>query len=131
MDKQKSLWGDLSTTDTLRTPFIILKEQSSILTQATQGLLVGDVQRYQDQFNQENFLILQIVAPSLDGYRYSIVEVTHGTSLYPVKVKSLASDDFSRECASETSFEKALGEVLTSHEVRQIVSVLLSDIRAS
>lgn len=133
MNSQKSLWGDLSQPTIVRTPFTILKEQASILSEATSGLLVGDVWRFQDhgQQNAVSNLILRIVAPSLDNYHYSILEVTHDIKLYPLTLNSLTTNSYEEQCDSEEAFEKALGEILSSPEVRKIISALLSDIYAN
>jgi len=40
--KVKNLWGDLPVEE-FRTPHVMLREQASILTEATNGLLVGTV----------------------------------------------------------------------------------------
>ena len=37
--KVKNLWGKLPIEDNIRTPYIILKEQASILTEATNGVV--------------------------------------------------------------------------------------------
>jgi hypothetical protein len=128
MDSHKNLWGDLSQTDTLRTPFIILKEQAAMLAQQTKGLLIGDVQRLQQ--GTSNLLSLRIVAPSLGNYRYAVAQVTHDAQLYPLTIKSLADERFVKECDAEAEFEIALGEVLSSREVRKVIAALLSDIHA-
>jgi hypothetical protein len=45
-------------------------------------------------------------------------------------VKSLAVEDFQRECSSEEEFENALGQILSSQEVKQVISALLTQIHA-
>ncbi|MBW4514016.1 MAG: hypothetical protein KME11_02170 [Timaviella obliquedivisa GSE-PSE-MK23-08B] len=128
MNSQKSLWGDLSKPDIVRTPFTILKEQAAILSEATDGLLVGDVRRIQNQEKQN--IELRVVAPSLDNYRYSILSVIHDIKLYPLSLNNLANDTYHRQCDSEEAFEQALGEILSSPEVRKVISTLLSEINA-
>lgn len=130
MDSQKSLWGDLSNTAIFRTPFTILKEQAAILSQQTKGLLVGEVKRYQDE-NEDISLSLYIVAPSLGDYRYEVVQVYHDITIYPLIVRSMATEDPSNPRHSEQEFEQALGEILSSLQVKRVISALLSDIHAS
>ena len=43
MSTAKSMWGDLSDLETVRTPKAILVEQAIFLTKATSNVLVGDV----------------------------------------------------------------------------------------
>jgi len=132
MNSQKSLWGDLSQPEIVRTPFTILKEQAAILSKATNGLLVGDVERAQSTGQQNVFsiLVLRVIAPSLDGYSYSILEVNHDIRLYPLNLRNLTGDENSKQCDSEETFEQALGEILSSPAVRKVISALLSDIYA-
>ena len=132
MNSQKSLWGDLSQPEIVITPLTILKEQAAILSKATNGLLVGDVERAQSRGQQNVFsiLVLRVVAPSLDGYSYSILEVNHDIRLYPLTLRNLTGDENSKQCDSEETFEQALGEILSSLAVRKVISALLSDIYA-
>jgi len=130
MDSQKSLWGDLSNTAIFRTPFTILKEQAAVLSQQTKGLLVGEVKRYQDE-NEDISLSLHVVAPSLGHYRYEVVQVYYGITIYPLNVRSMATEHPPKPCHSEQEFEQALGEILSSLQVKKVISALLSDIHAS
>jgi len=134
MNSQKSLWGDLSQPEIVRTPFTILKEQAAILSKATNGLLVGDVARSQSpgQQNVLSILVLRVIAPSLDDYRYSILEVCHDITLYPLELRDFSGNEtYSKQCDSEEAFEQALGEILSSPPVRKVISALLSDIYAN
>jgi hypothetical protein len=129
MDSLKSLWGEISQTEIVRTPFTILKEQSAILAKQTKGLLVGEVSRNQIVGN-DSTLTLRILAASL-GYRYEVVQVHHNVNLYPLTIVNLAVDDSAEQCNSEQEFEQALGKILSSPQVKRVISVLLSDIHAS
>jgi hypothetical protein len=133
VSSQKSLWGDLSQTEIVRTPFTILKEQAGILSKATRGLLVGDVDRTQSPEHQNVYsvLVLRVVAPSLDNYHYSILQVHHDIKLYPLEIIDLAGDGNRKQCESEEEFEQGLGGILSSPAVRKVISALLSDIHAN
>jgi hypothetical protein len=134
VSSQKSLWGDLSQPEIVRTPFTILKEQAGILSEATSGLLIGDVYRAQIEEPKSvvNVLVLRVIAPSLDNYHYSILEVNHDITLYPLEVRGLVGNGtYSKQCGSEEAFEQALGEILSSPAVRKVISALLSDIYAN
>lgn len=157
MTSQKNLWGELPKTETIRTPYTLLKEQASILSEITNGLLIGEVTNAQrDKFFVN---ILRIKAPSINNYTYSVVEVQYPIQLYPVFVKNLTSDKFNNleknlmnaannplmgfvdpggllvqqgynKYSSEEEFENALGEILSSQEVKQVISALLAQIHA-
>jgi hypothetical protein len=157
MTSNKNLWGDLPNIETLRTPYTLLKEQASILSEITKGLLIGEV--IHNQKDKLFVIILRIKAPSLNNYTYSVLEVQYPIQLYPVFVKNLASDNFNNleknlmnaannplmsfvdyggflenqgynKCFSEEEFENALGEILSSPEVKRVISGLLAQIHA-
>jgi hypothetical protein len=129
MTSKKNLWGELPKIETIRTPYTILKEQASILSEITSGLLIGEVRRVFGKDHEFMFNI-RIKAPALENYTYSVVQVQHPVKLYPVIVKSLVVEDFKRECSSEEEFENALGEILSSQEVKRVISALLAQIHA-
>lgn len=157
MTSNKNLWGELPKPETIRTPYTLLKEQASILSEITNGLLIGEVTNDQ----RDNFFvnILRIKAPSINNYTYSVVQVQYPIQLYPVFVKNLTSDKFNNleknlinaannplmgfvdpggllvqqgynKYSSEEEFENALGEILSSQEVKQVISALLAQIHA-
>jgi hypothetical protein len=157
MTSKKNLWGELPKPETIRTPYTLLKEQASLLSEITKGLLIGEVTNNQKDMFFVN--ILRIKAPSINNYTYSVVEVQYPIKLYPVFVKNLTSDKFNNleknlmnaannplmgfvdsggllvqqgynKYSSEEEFEKALGEILSSQEVKQVISALLAQIHA-
>jgi hypothetical protein len=126
MDSQKNLWGDLSQVETVRTPFVILQEQARILTRETKGALVGVVERLQR--GQLSAMSLDILVPTLNNYRYSVVEMTYDSvQLYPLTILTGTQRD--RICYSEEEFELALSEILSSPQVKKVIATLLSDVR--
>lgn len=130
MSNNKDLWGEIPSYETIQTPYTLLKEQASLLTQKTNGLLIGEVSRVQ-QYNIEKFVLtLQIKAPSLNNYTYSVVRVEHSIQLYPLSVEDLAGTNLELDCSSEEEFEQALGKILSSPEVKRVISSLLADIHA-
>jgi hypothetical protein len=128
MTSKKNLWGELPNVETIRTPYTILKEQASILSEITHGLLIGEV--VVNSQNDKFFTItLRIKAPSLNNYTYSVVEVQQPIQLYPVAVINLLEGRMGKY-SSEEEFENALGEILSSQEVKGVISGLLAQIHA-
>ena len=127
--KVKNLWGDLPIEDNVRTPYIILKEQASILTKATNGLLIGEVTKRRVNVNKtECDLIIKV--PSINNYTISIVDITYPVTIYPLHIKSDFTKHTLTECKTEEELENALHNRLSSEEVRRIISGLLSEVRA-
>jgi hypothetical protein len=128
MTSKKNLWGELPNVETIRTPYTLLKEQASILSEITHGLLIGEV--VVNSQNDKFFTItLRIKAPSLNNYTYSVVEVQQPIQLYPVAVINLLEGRMGKY-SSEEEFENALGEILSSQEVKGVISGLLAQIHA-
>ena len=127
--KIKNLWGDLPLQENIRTPYVILKEQGSILTEATDGLLIGEVKNIGNYKNHlECHLIIK--APSINNYTVNIVNLSYPETMYPLEIRSSFLSGFSSKCNNEEELENALNQILSSAEVRRIISGLLSEIRA-
>jgi hypothetical protein len=121
----KSLWGDLSDLEIVRTPKEILKEQAEALTEATEGVLVGrvDASGPANNFSYE----LNVVVPRLNNYTYTIVTATHQIDLYPVRVYVNTTQRW-QSCENEQNFVSVLEAILSSKEVKRILSRLLSQV---
>ncbi len=119
----KNLWGDLSNLERVLTPKEILSDQASLLTQATKGVLVGQVSN-----NNEygGFVYdLEVRVPALNNYTYTILTIQHQIELYPVRI--LANDGRTlATCQSEDGYISALYDILSSKEVKLVLSRLLS-----
>lgn len=119
-----NLWGDLSDIhQNIRTPKSILEEQGRILTEATDGQLVGEVS---DQSDMGRFIFgLDVRVPSMNNYQYGVVSISHDIDLYPVHlVDHRGRRAF--DCATEQDYLAALREVLSSRELKNILARLLA-----
>ena len=123
----KNLWGELPNVDDIRTPHAILLEQASILEEMTDGLLSARVKRTTEDGKMSS--TLQIIAPSLDNYTYTVTNVTHGVELYPARMLDLVNRTW-LECDNERNFSNSLEAILSSDQVRKVIIGLLAQIRA-
>ena len=125
----QSLWEIPSESETFRTPTTILREQAGILSELTENTLVGEIRHEEPILNENTFTVsLYIAAPSLKNYRLKVLEIIHGTNLYPVKVaNSLELDRFDEEAANEEEYKTILREILSSDSVQRAVSILMSE----
>ena len=155
-NKIDNLWGDLPVED-FRTPHVVLREQASILTEKTEGKLVGNVvkgkfssvsyptinaelsgvtpkmsNKLKDKRNKYALTSrLEIVVPSINNYSISIVEIDCPLEMYPSRIMNLVIDDYQyQECRTEVELKQALAEILSSDRVRKIIAGLLTEIRA-
>lgn len=126
--KIQNLWGDLPLEDSVRTPSVVLREQASLLTEATNGLLIGNVTRRSTPDSSNLISTLEIIVPSLNNYSISIAEIKYPiTTMYPLTVISHVKD-YSEECQTEEEIERVLGGILSSQSVKTIISGLLSQV---
>jgi len=125
-----NLWGEIPKKGSLRTPITILREQATVLGQATNNVLQGDVTTGRETFGSEFQMTLSIVAPALDNYRFSLLRVTHDLELFPVTVYDLVNDT-QYQCSDEASFLHALKEILSSKSTHRIIDSLLSQSQAA
>ena len=122
----KNLWGDLSDLEIVRTPKDILKEQADFLTRATEGVLVGNVGEIdvRGDFRYD----FDVIVPSVNNYTLTLLSIQYGLQLYPVRVSGRAIR-VTETCDDEKEFEAVLTKVLSSKEVKLILSRLLSQAR--
>ena len=121
----ESFWPDLPT-EKVRTPHAILLEQANALAEQTRGLLVGQVRRSQD--NQNFVSSLSIVAPSLNNYTYAVLFVNFPIGLYPSRLFFHARREYF-EIADEETLLTCLKTVLSSDEIKRVMSGLLAQIQ--
>ena len=121
------LWGDLGKLETVKSPVIYLREQAELLGPATSYVLQGEVSKQM----QEGRLTadLNVVVPSLNQYRLSIVSIMHKLEAYPVRVTSI-TQDIAANCATEEIFVSWLKAVLSSEKMKRILGQLLSQAKA-
>src|SRR5262249_21385302 len=121
----KNLWGDLSGLEKVRSPRAILREQADQLTSATRSVLTGEVDDHSAKGDFVYELIVSVAA--LNGYRHSVLTIQHKLDLYPVWVRS-SKPILNKNCSTEEELEGALAEVLSSAEVKRVLSHLISQI---
>jgi len=106
-----SMWPDFMSGDLSTPPTVILHRQAELLTQMTEGRLVGSV--VTKALGKDFVHTLYITTPSLGDYEHLVVRVRHSmAAIYPVKLSMSEKEDRSRECTNEqeflTLFEKIL-----------------------
>jgi hypothetical protein len=125
------LWGDLPDAANLQSPEDILQEQAALLREKTGGKLVGVVEPVEREswggrsISRPDFeYVFLIRAPLLNDYTYTICQVSHGISFYPVWVECSDPEDH-EECPDMDAFAAAIGRILRGDRVRGVVATLL------
>lgn len=127
MEATSDLWGDLPVDANLRPPIVFLREQATILTERTKGLLRGELSSLRAAPALQ--AALDIVAPGLQNYRYRVLLIEHAIAFYPVRIQDVANGVV-MDAKSEEEYLKALARILGSPTVHQVVGALVSQIRA-
>ena len=127
----QNLWGELPNVDDVRTPTTILKEQAAQLSAATKAVLRG--RAAVTQSSGWFLLQLRIVAPVLDNYEYTVLDVAHGVDPYPLTLTPIWNKN-RREggvrCNTEVEFLEAVAAVLQDDRTRRVVGALLAQSKA-
>lgn len=80
------LWPDDLTENIPRTPATVLSEQATALAKRTNGIIQADIDVTSDRWSESLDVALVLKVPSLDGYTYRLLSLTHKQDLYPVKL---------------------------------------------
>lgn len=111
----------------MRTPYSILLEQAKALTEASDGLLVGEVERTTatDYFRNT----LNVVVPELNNYSFEVLYVTHGIQLFPARMFPSFGHQGGYELADASALEKDLEKLLASPQITNAIASLLAQVR--
>ena len=145
----KNLWGEIPVSKPLPDlPSRILREQGAILTEATSGVLIGEVksgvstsaslygigssseknlrERYGSNSDSQFFIAsLRMRVPSLNGYVFDILSIEYPIDFYPLKVRDNVNQE-TKNCQNVTEYEQELSQVLSSEKVKSVITALFS-----
>lgn len=117
------MWGKFDNIKKIPMPVSHLREQANYLSEATGHILQGYViqSAKDDRFETE----LDIIVPSLNDYRHTLLRVVHSIRIYPVEIHDFANEE-KHTYENEASFLSRLEHILTSRAVRNIIETLIS-----
>ncbi|MFN3233394.1 MAG: hypothetical protein ACE363_14720 [Alphaproteobacteria bacterium] len=121
----KSLWGDFTDFEEIRTPHLLLKEQAGLLDEATGGSVTAIVTRSHDEKYQMSHMIVS--AHGLDDYKPTLVTIRYTVKHYPCWIKDPVHDVWV-ESRDEEEYVSYLARVLRSDHVRQIITGMISEV---
>ncbi|MGB3298040.1 MAG: hypothetical protein WBA76_07205, partial [Phormidesmis sp.] len=132
-------------------PIQILKDQGAILTEATNGILIGETKSVVVAVDAETgdwfertvksthreFCVdsqsfgssLRIRVPSLNSYIFDVLSISYPINLYPVIVRDFVNGT-TTDCQTVAEYEQELKRTLSSEKVRLVISTLLSQASA-
>jgi hypothetical protein len=150
-----NLWPDHIDVTSIVPPVVILREQASLLGEKTKGMVRGEVESTQepkDTFEEylEDALSLRLrvvhvhtlylVAPALDNYRYSLLNVRHDFQPYPcvASFHPMSEDEVfahyrnnliiyheSTSVDDESQFVEWLGSALSHEKTTRLIHALI------
>ncbi len=123
--KSKNLWGELKDLKKVPSPKARLKEQVDNLSNLTEGMLTAEIAKGILFTGYEFTYTIVIIAPWINNYKKTILEVGHNMEPYPLRLMDFVNDK-NYECNNEPEFLKNLEEILTSPKVRDIIASLIS-----
>ncbi len=124
-----NMWGGLEDVETVRTPTAILRGQAEMLGKVTNKLLEGEVD-VRTTGASLFYVDLNVIVPNLENYSYTVLTVKHSILIYPLEiVKTVDGEDY--ECDNEEEFLRDLGTILSSKEMRGVISALLSQAKGT
>lgn len=122
----KDMWGDFQV-EAVRTPVQILKEQASALGPKTKTLVVAEVDSVteMDRF----YHTLDLVVPTLDGYRYNLLRLHHTIEMYPLQLDFFGDSLLGQAVvSSEEELNLALQKALSAQKTKRIINSLLGQV---
>lgn len=120
----ESFWN-IPTSADVRTPVAILKEQAALLTNQTNGLLIGEVETL--SIGSELVVVFSIRVPNLNLYKLEILSYSQPINMYPGILRfELRQHDNRSEIEDETQFIKAIKAYLSSPGMSRALQSLIA-----
>lgn len=136
----RDFWPNDLAVSTVLTPIAILKEQAALLTEKTNGLIVGDVEsRRPSPYNVHEYAracsddglvhIFRLIVPALDDYCYELLSIIHPVQLYPLELR-YSPTDTNWTVTSEEEFVEVLKNVLSCEATLNVIRSLVAQAQA-
>jgi hypothetical protein len=119
----ENMWGEINVPANQRTPTSILREQASILSQITKGVLIGSIEQ-EPTVNNTLIYHFAITAPAINNHKFAILTLQYSITIYPLTVTD-HTVHVQRQCLNEENFTSTLKSILSSTQVKRVISALL------
>ncbi len=128
------LWPPDIGSTRRRAPVDILREQATLLSEKTDGLVTADVNflkvpRFEvGRVGGEFRFDFEILAPRLNHYSFTLFSTYNSSSLYPVRVEYDEFEGGSATAQSEKELMALLSEIFSSKATRDMISGIRAQI---
>jgi len=119
----ENMWGEIVEPVQAKTPTAILREQAAILNQLTRGFLIGSVEQ-EPTVNNSLTYTLSITAPAVNNHKFRILTVQYSITIYPLTLTDHTTQ-VQRNCLNEEAFASTLRNILSSMQVKRVISALM------
>jgi hypothetical protein len=121
-----SLWpNDLTQSEPVRTPIHMLREQATSLGQMTNGLVLGEVDIFKQEFTRNQItLVFNLRVPTLDDYRYELFRISHSVDGYPAEL-SCEKPKIDKGIENEDQLKDELKKIFNASETKRIIRTLI------
>lgn len=121
---ERNMWGDFKDLEKIKTPTVYLREQADVLSKNTNSVLMGGVTT--EVSPSGRFRVdLDIVAPALNNYRYTVVTIRHSLKIYPLQLTD-TTNNLAFECKDEEQLLSKLESILSSPSIKRVISTLIA-----
>ena len=139
----ENLWPEDITVVETKAPVTILKEQASLISRQTKGIVEGEVTQIPDPLGDQPFGYgFHLKAPALGDYRYLLLSIVHDVTMYPILIrpdestlaelrgrktlKEFSVDPRGIVAQNEGEFLKILSLVFSSSRTKRVVRAILA-----
>jgi hypothetical protein len=119
----ENMWGEINDPVNQRTPTSILREQASVLSRLTNGVLIGSIEQ-EPTTNNTLIYNFAITAPAINNHKFAILTVQYSITIYPLTVTD-HTVHVQRQSLNEEAFTATLKGILSSTQVKRVISALL------
>ena len=143
----RDLWPAEIGVSTMVAPVAILREQAALLSEKTQGIVIGEVDPVRGAMENARRVLtgqatpegsssvsgriehaFRIRVPALGDYRYELLRVIHDYQLYPLTLVYYPADE-AFSLTSQDEFIAELTALLGREETLNIVHSLLAQVQ--
>jgi hypothetical protein len=119
----ENMWGEITAPANQRTPTSILREQASILSELTKGVLIGAIE--QEPTNTNTLIYnFSITAPAINNHKFAILTLQYSITIYPLTLTD-HTVHVQRQCLNEENYTATLKAILSSTQVKRVIAALL------
>jgi hypothetical protein len=106
-------------------PVVVLREQAQLLTEATEGVIQGEVETSEaGGGGLRHDLVIRV--PSMNNYKVVLLYAIHPAVLYPVNVDAPSRSAPAKRCNNKDELSQGVVDILSEDASQKLVTALLA-----